>query len=577
MSTNLYHEAIAEAKKLREIAEQNAKNRIVEAVTPRIRRLIEQELGGDNEDDLSADDWEDSGMEDDYSADPMAMDTSSGAEMEIPTVDSYEAPVGQPDELVGDSELSVSDGQKVTLNITVETDEEDDDDDKEDLKEADDEDDDGDDDKDEKLEEVTRRAVSRLNRQRYAAGLNRATRLARQLNETRSRTRRNKIMKELASLRSELILNTDKASVSLAMKINNLLKENDTMSRRTRRNRRLNENAWWLREGDEEELDLGDDELEGGDDLEADAGDEDVDVEAVTMAVEDLVAALPGVELSDEAAEDLEGDEEEDLEGDDMDEMVEISESMLRRELARMQGTRRQRRARPSSRRRTSNRKSRLSESRRRRLALARRRRINEAEAVDAASSFGGGSAEQELFEVDEATLINALAEELGDAHKVDQNTESPEGGAEKMAAHFGGGSAESLPAGEISERRRLYKRAQLAERKAVRAQKELRESNLFNAKLLYVNKLMQQHDLNSKQQRAIVEALDNAKTLREAKLLYKSLTESLRKRTASSGKTLTEGKSSSGSSSRSLRSAAPAKTGSELSRWAKLAGLQSK
>jgi hypothetical protein len=399
--------------------------------------------------------------------------------------------------------------------------------------------------------------------------LKRATRLAKQLRETRSRTRKNKLLKELASLRSTLILNTDKASVSLAMKINNLLKENNTMSRSTRRNRRLNENAWWLREGDEEELDLGDDEFAEDEDLDADAGDEDLDVDAVTTAVEDLVAALPGVELSDEGEDDLEGDdEEEDLEDE---EMVEISESMLRRELARMQGSRRKRRT--TSRR---NKRSSLSESRRRRAAIARRRRLMEAEATDSANSFGGADgAESDIYDVDEATLINALAEELGDAHKIDQNTENAEGGADQMAAHYGGGSGESLPTGEISERRRLHRKAQLAERKAVRAQKELRESNLFNAKLLYVNKLMQQHDLNSKQQRAIVEALDNAKTLREAKLLYKSLTESLRKRSSSSSRRLSEGKSSSGSSSRSLRSAAPANTGSELSRWAKLAGIK--
>ena len=41
MSTNIYAEAIAEAKKLRELAEQNAKNAIIEAVTPKIREFID--------------------------------------------------------------------------------------------------------------------------------------------------------------------------------------------------------------------------------------------------------------------------------------------------------------------------------------------------------------------------------------------------------------------------------------------------------------------------------------------------------------------------------------------------------
>ena len=110
------------------------------------------------------------------------------------------------------------------------------------------------------------------------------------------------------------------------------------------------------------------------------------------------------------------------------------------------------------------------------------------------------------------------------------------------------------------------------AERKAAAAQKELKESNLFNAKLLYVNKLMQNRNLSTKQQKAIVEALDSAKTLREAKLLYKSLTVSLKKR----GGTLTEGRIARtlGSSSRSIRSASPSKSGTEVDRWAVLAGI---
>jgi hypothetical protein len=101
----------------------------------------------------------------------------------------------------------------------------------------------------------------------------------------------------------------------------------------------------------------------------------------------------------------------------------------------------------------------------------------------------------------------------------------------------------------------------------------QLTEMNLFNAKLLYANKLIQNRNLTAKQQRAIVEALDNAKTLREAKLLYKSLTSSLKK---VSRKNLQEGRSSRslGSSSRSTRSASPTNSGHEVDRWAVLAGI---
>ena len=55
MSKSLYDEAIADAKKLREVAEKNAKNAIIEAVTPRIKQFIEDQLlekdsvGGDSD------------------------------------------------------------------------------------------------------------------------------------------------------------------------------------------------------------------------------------------------------------------------------------------------------------------------------------------------------------------------------------------------------------------------------------------------------------------------------------------------------------------------------------------------
>jgi hypothetical protein len=78
------------------------------------------------------------------------------------------------------------------------------------------------------------------------------------------------------------------------------------------------------------------------------------------------------------------------------------------------------------------------------------------------------------------------------------------------------------------------------------------------------------------KQQKAIVEALDNAKTLREAKLLFKSLSESLTRRTR--GKNLSEGSLRTlGSSSKSTRSAQPKTSGVEVDRWGVLAGLHGK
>ena len=100
---------------------------------------------------------------------------------------------------------------------------------------------------------------------------------------------------------------------------------------------------------------------------------------------------------------------------------------------------------------------------------------------------------------------------------------------------------------------------------------KQLTEINLFNAKLLYVNKLIQNRNVSSKQQRAIVEALDNAKTSREAKFLYEGLAKSLSKQT----KKLTESADRrllSSSSKATRRGSAAINEDAVASRWATLA-----
>ena len=53
MSSKVYEEAIADAKKLRDVAEENAKKAILEAVTPRIREFIEGQLLEGSDEDTS--------------------------------------------------------------------------------------------------------------------------------------------------------------------------------------------------------------------------------------------------------------------------------------------------------------------------------------------------------------------------------------------------------------------------------------------------------------------------------------------------------------------------------------------
>ena len=177
---------------------------------------------------------------------------------------------------------------------------------------------------------------------------------------------------------------------------------------------------------------------------------------------------------------------------------------------------------------------------------ISKMKRLREGEAKDMASHFGGGSLEGEMF-VDGVELNKLHEMKIKAAKVVRQNR-------------------------QLNSKLSQYK-------KALRGMKgQLAEMNLFNAKLLYANKLMQNKDLSMKQQRHIVESLDEAKTLGEAKILFESLSKSLVRRTSNTNSnTLTEGarRRTSGSSSRPVRSAQTLNESVALDRWATLAGIK--
>jgi len=50
--SNLYQEALADAKSLRELAEKNARNRIIESISPQIRKMIEKQMLSEADDEV---------------------------------------------------------------------------------------------------------------------------------------------------------------------------------------------------------------------------------------------------------------------------------------------------------------------------------------------------------------------------------------------------------------------------------------------------------------------------------------------------------------------------------------------
>jgi hypothetical protein len=190
------------------------------------------------------------------------------------------------------------------------------------------------------------------------------------------------------------------------------------------------------------------------------------------------------------------------------------------------------------------------------------------------------------FLEIDE----NMLRKEIGRMKRL------REGEAKDMAAHFGGGSLEGemfvdgvelnklhemkIKAAKVVRMNRMLESKLSQYKKALRGMKtQLTEMNLFNAKLLYANKLMQNRDLTIKQQRNIVESLDEAKTLGEAKILFESLSKSLVRPTNTRKSNLSEGavRRPMSSSSRPVSSgqAKPLNESVALDRWATLAGIK--
>lgn len=512
MSTTLYREAIAEAQQLKEAAEQNAKNKIIEALTPRIQAMVESQLLSE-QGEIEFDDFED--VEDDVGdsvVDPMMGALEAVADELVYDDDdddgSIEAEVEANVVINAQGDVNVAMAENVRNNLRN-------------IKEV-----------------INNSASSNENKlaNKIATLQGKVRRMDALLesidadaltNKQRAVIKKSyqKMLGEAFTLRSEAIVISESVGQGIRLQLFETLKEMNTMTKN--RSRAIFNQLFEAGYGelDEMELVLSDEDLEalGVEDAE-DANVDDLDIE-VALDIGDSVEA--GEAFDDEADEEAAEEEEEDeaaeeeegpeleLEGDHLDEVFEINPAMLRRELRRLRGIREQ--------------------------------------AEDQADQFGGGEVELEVMEVDEEDLLNALADELGQV-------------------------SDSAPAAPVAERRTRRARrsnrnnnATIAENRELK--KQLTEMNLFNAKLLYVNKLIQNRNVSSKQQRAIVEALDNAKTIREAKLVFEGLTKSLNKKSLSEGTRRVLG-----SSSKPTRSgAATVNESKQTNRWATLAGINSK
>lgn len=114
----------------------------------------------------------------------------------------------------------------------------------------------------------------------------------------------------------------------------------------------------------------------------------------------------------------------------------------------------------------------------------------------------------------------------------------------------------------------------------------QLNEVNLLNAKLLYTNKLFKEFAMNNEQKMRVVEMFDLAKNVREVKLTYANIAESLnfggteskkKAQAPSSVQSITEGLASKpvGSTKPSAQIISENKVSSQVTRFQKLAGIK--
>jgi len=534
MASNLLEEAIVDAQKLRELAEQTAKNRIVEAVMPQIRELVNRRILGESVEEIE----EEEGVDE---------------QEQVESINETEDEESKDD---AENNESKDDGLVEAL-LTV-------------------------------MNRKNKESMLELRVNELAARISKLRRIA--ISESIIATKHArpfamKVMectREAMSIKQELsVTKRNATNGSLSKRLDNSIKELREMARKNR-----NIFDFLFEENGSKQLKEASLSLEFGDDEKEQLGDSYDEIVSILSAAGINVAG--GEEAGDEDMEDMEGEEEgEEGEEEDMEEgygmkheldemeegqneLDEMEEGLD--ELDEMEeGYGKMDELDEEEEAAEGNVYEVQAESLRR--ELRRLRRLREA-AADQAHHFGGGKVVGDvILDIDEDDLINVLADELGKY----QGVAMPKVGGLKKESHARPASSANSRERQLRESLEQARRSALQEkRNAEHMKQQLVEMNLFNAKLLYANKLMQNKDLTVKQQKAIVEALDNAKTLREAKLLYDSLSESVARR-ANGSKNLSEGMVRPvGSASRSTRSAAPAnQSGIDSDRWSVLAGLK--
>ena len=569
MSSSLYSDAINDAKALKEAAEERAKQQLLESMSPKLKKIVESTINqemGLYESDLDEDDVEECGTyeaDEQDEADEMCETDESDSDEEIDLEDNDSKGLKNESYNVLNKVLNSNVLSRNASNVIS--------------------------DFDVKLKHL---------KESFAlASKNRVTdRLIEKID-----TQIKELVEESKNIASSDII---KNNNQIKTKFKNSLQELNNMTRR--RNSILAENYASLVRGrrlfeedeveQDEDMDMDMPEDEGMDMSDDDMGGDDQsfthsDLEGLKNDIVGSFDKLLGggeeeFDMGDMDMGSEEGEEDEMQEegwgeaAEGMDEMYEVDEAEQCEE--------------------DENESHMHAESRRRRFMEARKKKVEEKVKKDKKKELEEKrKAKKDKEDLKEGDVFLEIDENML-RREIARMKRLREGDAQSMASHFGGGKLEdemfvdmddsdlnvnannlgrNLKEGYNSGRQNRLLESKVRQQTQALAgmKKQLSEVNLFNAKLLYANKLMQNRDLTAAQQRHIVESLDQASNLREAKLLFEGLSKSLSRGTSRSS-TLTEGaaRRMTGGSSRSTLSAQSVETNRvEVDRWALLAGIK--
>jgi hypothetical protein len=524
MSSSLYNEAIEAAEQIKLAAEEKAKKQIIESISPQIKLMVEKKLFEEESKETS----EECGSYE-YSSERVDEEDCASEDQEEKVDELSRVELNAESRRVLNKLINTNSQRESVLNKIVE------------LREG-------------------------------LASIQKAIILAESSVESRASAGRiavlyKKLVNEIANLKSNSIFKKD---TDLLKEFYILNKELQNMSIRRKNRRYLNENLQDLlemdlfeAEGDEE----GDDMDDMGDMDSKDMGDEPMDDESMEedlegMSAKDLANELDKLsgELSDlsSSARGLGGESADMSEDSDEDADEDADEGDLELDLAGLFESEEDvdpeamgddvdetLSARKVESRRNSGDVILEIDERMLKREISKMKNLREGEAKEMASHFGGGSVDGEVF-------VDGV--ELNKLHEI------------------------KMKAAKVVRMNRMLERKLSQHKKALRKMKgQLTEMNLFNAKLLYANKLMQNRDLSINQQKNIVESLDGAKNISEAKILFESLTKSLSGKKRTGNRRLSEGslRRTRGSSSQPVKSAQTINENVALDRWATLAGIK--